>query len=367
MRRNQYDDEYEDMYGKVGPSGPAVAPSVIDDAKDVTPKPAAWSESTDEEMTFVIPDSLLIHLETWISSAGGREVSGVATMVANPEKKTFTMNKCWLMAAGSIAYTEIPAERMANLIKEGVRPDQIKVWWHRHPVGNGIPGGHNWSGRDNQTIRDEPFGIEPEMVGWLLSIVRTPRGWVARYDNHLRKETTHMPVTTRISSEQHAAAAKLIGRHVEAEAKVTQSTAINGKRVHPIHQPRPGFKYPLPNKTNEADKRNRELAKQEKLKQLDLDGGFGTEGLRDTGAPLAERLHEVNWDRDTFIEIQKAMRWDLAEFVAYEHAVTIKEMFIVGLLSRDEVEDCALRVQQGVDANQKEYLRLVANWDLVDF
>ena len=330
-----------------------------DGAKDVTPAPLHWTESTDDEMAFIIPDSLLIHLETWISSAGGREVSGVATMNADAEAKTFTMTKCWLMAAGSVAYTEIPGERMANLIKEGVRPDQIKVWWHRHPVGNGVPGGHNWSGRDNQTIRDEPFGIEPEMVGWLLSIVRTPRGWVARYDSHLRKETTHMKVTTKISSEQHEAAAKLIDRHAQAEAKTTQpAQGFQRGKVYPIHQPRPRFKYPLP-KTGSNDK--------QQVEQLDLDGAFGTEGIKHVSSEIVTRLQEVGWDRETYIEIQKAMKYDLPEFVAWEHAVTIKEMFIVGLISREEVEECALRVQLNVDKGNAEYLSLIANWDLVDF
>jgi len=349
------DDEWDDAKHEV-------ADSYTPPSEDVAPD--HWTSSTDEEMTFVIPDGLLIHLETWISSAGGREVSGVATMNVNAEAKTFTMSKCWLMAAGSVAYTEIPAERMQNLIKEGVRPDQIKVWWHRHPVGNGIPGGHNWSGRDNQTIRDEPFGIEPEMVGWLLSIVRTPRGWVARYDNHLRKETTHMPVTTRISPKAHEAAYKLIERHEQAEAKIQQSKASSSTpgRVHPVNQPhyphQRGYKYPLP-KTGSNNK--------QKIKQLELDGGFGTEGLRDTGAPIAERLHEVNWDRDTFIEVQKRMKYELPEFVAFENAVTIKEMFIVGLLDRKAVEEITTRIQRGVDKNAPDYIALVANWDMVDF
>jgi len=366
MQRNQYDDEYSEYHGsqRTFPRDTADAANYIggdttftgpEDARDVTPEPSHWTSVTDEEMTFVIPEGLLLHLETWISSAGGREVSGVATMLANPEKKTFTMLRCWLMAAGSVAYTEIPAERMQHLIKEGVRPDQIKVWWHRHPVGDGIPGGQNWSGRDNQTIREEPFGIDPAMVGWLISIVRTPRGWVARYDNHIRKQTTHMSVTTKISPEQHQAAAKLIDRHAQAEAKVTQSKAATSNRVYPVHQPRPGFKYTLP-----------KLNKQ-KIEELDLQGGFGTDGLHDTGAPLVQRLQEARWDRDTFIDVQKAMRHDLPEFVAYENAVTIKEMFIVGLLDRQEVEECALRVQHGVDRGQTEYLSLVANWDLVDF
>jgi hypothetical protein len=70
----------------------------------------------------------------------------------------------------------------------------MKLWLHRHPVGNGIPGPHNWSGTDHDTCVNTPLGGIPELVKWSAAIVRTPRGWVGRLDNHIRKTTLHVPV-----------------------------------------------------------------------------------------------------------------------------------------------------------------------------
>ncbi len=66
----------------------------------------------------------------------------------------------------------------------------------RHPLGNGIPGHHNWSGTDENTARNEPLGSTPEWVKWSISIVRTPHGWVGRYDTYGAKgATVHIEVT----------------------------------------------------------------------------------------------------------------------------------------------------------------------------
>ena len=329
-----------------------------------------WKDVVSKDLAFIIPDSLLIHLETWVSSAAGREVSGVGIMEASPEEKTFTLKKCWLMAAGSVAYTEIPGEQMVKIIKDGVRPDQIKVWWHRHPVGNGIPGPHNWSGTDNHTIREEPFGIDPSMVGWLLSIVRTPRGWVARYDNHERKETTHMEVKGKVSSEQYMAAANLIERHVQAELRANMAAAPNGAQ-----------RTSLPKKQARAYRKPPQEP-DEVFDQLGL-GGFGGKGIRTTPSGqsydppdnekphpipggIEQALQEVGWDRKTYLAVKNALKFELPEFVAFDYSVTLLDMLKTGCISQSELDNVLKHIQERVDAGDPGYIKLIANWELTD-
>jgi hypothetical protein len=299
-----------------------------------------WVNKVSEDMVFIIPDNLLIHLETWIGSAQGREVSGVGILRADPSSKTFTLSKCWLMAAGSVAYTEIPASRMVKIIKEGVRPDMIKVWWHRHPVGNGVPGPQNWSGTDNQTIREEPFGIDPSMVGWLVSIVRTPHGWVARYDDHKKQVTTHMAVQTAVSQEQYAAAASLIQRHIDDEVRAQMSRQESPRqRVSAPSRVR----YPQPKSDNGSH----------------IQKAYAMHGLKN-------QLKEIGWDRETYQEVRAALEFELPEFVAFDMAVTLAEMKVVALLTKTQMEETLRRIQIKVDQGDPQYLQLLENWDLVD-
>lgn len=333
-----------------------------------TAQPLSWKDVVDEKLTFIIPDGLLIHLETWISSAAGREVSGVGIMEKDPEAKTFTLRKCWLMAAGSVAYTEIPGAKMVKLIEEGVRPDQLKVWWHRHPVGDGIPGPHNWSGTDNNTIRNEPFGIDPSMVQWLLSIVRTPRGWVGRYDNHDRKQTVHMSVGTKVSPKQYAAAADLIDHHVQAELRAAtaysrgseQVVSLPRKQGHryfpsPVGSLRPRHDPAHPPKTDDVDP---------VFQQLDLEKG--AVDLVPIEGGIENMLRVINWSRNSYLTIGAELKYELPEFVAYDNAVTLAEMYKVHLLTQEEMDVVLRRIQEQVDRENPQYLLLISNWDLAD-
>ena len=321
-----------------------------------TAQPSYWEDIVDKELTFIIPDGLLIHLETWISSAAGREVSGVGIMEKDPEAKTFTLRKCWLMAAGSVAYTEIPGAKMMKLIKEGVRPDQLKVWWHRHPVGNGIPGPHNWSGTDNNTIRNEPFGIDPSMVKWLLSIVRTPRGWVARYDSHEAKKTIHMSVNTRISPKEYEATASLVEQHSQAEMKANmsqnsgQQVSLPRKRKHKYFKPQ--------SESNDGDV----------FKQLGLEKGIPEQNVSPVPIPggIENMLKVTGWSRKKFLAVSADLKYERAEFVAFDHEVTLADMRKLQLMTQEELEQILLRIQEGVDGEHPEYLALIQNWDLVD-
>lgn len=309
----------------------------------------SWEDIKSPQMKFIIPDSLLIHLETWVASAEGREVSGVGTIEMNKEDATITLKRAWLMAAGSSVYTEIPAERMAGIIKEGVRPDLIKVWWHRHPVGNGIPGPHNWSGRDNKTIREEPFGIEPDMVQWLVSIVRTPYGWVGRYDDHIKKQTIHMEVKTRVTREQYEAVGKIIGIDIQKAAPAKPQLKVDRKAPKVGHQKKLF--------TDHAKKIVNH-------KTRNYPGGFGRDGFSQRSG-IEERLALAGWDRPTYQQVFEDLKYELAEFVAYDNAVTVDEMRIVGLLSQSEYDEVQRRIQIRIDAGDHQYLQLVANWDVM--
>lgn len=98
---------------------------------------------------------------------------------------------------GSEVFTEIPTNELIDLMQ---RPDakNMKLWLHRHPVGNGVPGTHNWSGTDNGTIKEMPLGGLPKLVKWSCSMVLTPRGWVGRIDNHLKEITQHIEVVPQV-------------------------------------------------------------------------------------------------------------------------------------------------------------------------
>lgn len=319
-----------------------------------------WRSMVSHETKLLIPDRVLLHLESWVASAGNREVSGVGILDREPEKKRFVLKKVWLLAAGSQSYTEIPGATMAKLVSEGVKPSEIKAWWHRHPMGDGKPGSHNWSGTDVNTIRKEPFGIEPDMVGWLISVVRTPRGWVARFDNHKEKYTIHMPVKTSVNGKSMNAVAHMIGQLEEQENKVAMAAAARitkakGKpsweedwymdatgdaaKPHPSRQ-NPGFWDRL----------------QEKFP-----GRFGLEG-----ESLDAGLVEVHWDKKTYKAVESDLQRELPEFVAHQNQVTLAEMYKIGLITREQAQDTHKRIQEGVDSDDYTYVKLVSNWDLED-
>lgn len=91
--------------------------------------------------------------------------------------------------------TEFGMRELMPLLNRSDRAN-MKLWFHRHPVGNGIPGFHNWSGQDSWTIRYAPLGGSPKNMDYSLSIVLTPHGWVGRYDTYGKDSMTiHIPVT----------------------------------------------------------------------------------------------------------------------------------------------------------------------------
>ena len=56
-----------------------------------------------------------------------------------------------LLALGSAVFTEIDVKSFLPLLDRS-DAQNMKVWLHCHPLGNGIPGPHNWSSTDDNTI-----------------------------------------------------------------------------------------------------------------------------------------------------------------------------------------------------------------------
>lgn len=142
------------------------------------------------ELVIELDPALALRLTTYAHTTG-LEFSGLG--FCDRHGNTIYVYDFALLDVGSAVYTEIPPEKLLSLAQ---RPDvaNMKVWIHRHPIGDGIPGPRNWSGTDENTIRKEPLGSVPELVGWSVSIVITPNGWVGRIDNYINGKTRHLRV-----------------------------------------------------------------------------------------------------------------------------------------------------------------------------
>jgi hypothetical protein len=149
-------------------------------------------------MKIRLKPSVFLRLEAATVLTEGLEFSGFGFVEIKKEgeEKIFEVYEVVVLDVGSQGFTEIDATKILPLLD---RPDakQMKLWFHRHPMGNDTPGPHNWSGTDEHTATKEPLGGIPETVKWALSIVRTPRTWVGRIDRFKDGEvkTNHLPVT----------------------------------------------------------------------------------------------------------------------------------------------------------------------------
>jgi hypothetical protein len=136
-------------------------------------------------------DKIALDLMTMAHATRGKEYSGFG-FVERKQGELYVYDYA-VLDVGSEAYTQIDPKLILPLM-ERTDAANMKLWLHRHPVGNGKPGPHNWSGTDNATISREPLGGLPELVRWSASIVLTPGGWVGRVDNHITKKTIHCGV-----------------------------------------------------------------------------------------------------------------------------------------------------------------------------
>lgn len=142
-------------------------------------------------MQIQLSDTVALKLMTFGNITEGLEFSGFG-FVEVKDENIFVYDVV-ILDIGSEVWTEIDPKTLISLME---RPDarNMKLWVHRHPLGGGVPGPSNWSGTDNKTIETVPLGGHPEMVKWSCSMVLTPRGWVGRIDNHLKKLTQHIEV-----------------------------------------------------------------------------------------------------------------------------------------------------------------------------
>lgn len=142
-------------------------------------------------MKIELSDTVALKLMTFGNITEGLEFSGFGFVEVKED--TIYVYDVVVLDIGSEVWTEIDPKTLISLME---RPDarNMKLWIHRHPLGDGVPGKHNWSGTDNTTISTAPLGGHPEMVKWSCSMVLTPRGWVGRIDNHLKNITQHIEV-----------------------------------------------------------------------------------------------------------------------------------------------------------------------------
>lgn len=130
-----------------------------------------------------------------------------------------------LMDIGTYGWTQFEPSKILKLL-DREDASKMKLWFHRHPLGNGVPGSHNWSGTDDNTCKFEPLGGIPELIKWCAAIVKTPHGWVGRIDNHGTKKTLHVNVGFAGMEDTLAAIAEIKKEKAAITAATFQPTKI---------------------------------------------------------------------------------------------------------------------------------------------
>ena len=165
-------------------------------------------------MRLTLSPLVAIELETIANQTRGHEFSGIGKLSKNGNG--MVVEDVVLLDVGSKGLTEINAN---DLYEVSQMEGDWRVWFHRHPVGNGKPGKHNWSFTDETTIQTSPLGGIPQAIKWSVSIVRTPHGWVGRVDNHISGKTVHLPVEGQGPERVFKRAEKLLKEHEVREYK----------------------------------------------------------------------------------------------------------------------------------------------------
>jgi hypothetical protein len=165
-------------------------------------------------MNIIIKPEVMIMLETFCNQVGRQEFSGIG--FCTKEKDGLLVYDAVVLNVGNSVFTQIKPEQILEL---GKRQDAAngRLWFHRHPLGNGIPGRHNWSGVDEQTIQTTPLGGIPEIIQWSASIVRTPFGWVGRVDNHITRKTVHVEVAGQPARKVYEHAQALLNDYLRVD------------------------------------------------------------------------------------------------------------------------------------------------------
>ena len=183
-------------------------------------------------MKILYSPDVFVRLSAITNIVGKREFSGYGFVRIDHETEdgpNFIVYDIELLDVGSTGWTEIPKEKILAMFDRKDAANR-KLWFHRHPLGNGQPGPHNWSGTDQHTCTKEPLGaINPNDVGWALATVLTPGGWVGRIDRFKPGGfiTTHLPVEVEIDLDIFHTARKLLNEQIEEEQKHTN--VLTGK------------------------------------------------------------------------------------------------------------------------------------------
>lgn len=166
-------------------------------------------------MRIVLEPHVALYLETVGAQTRGLEFSGLGFIKIDGED--LVVYDVVLMDIGSEGFTEFDTAQIAALMQREDR-QQMRLWFHCHPIGTGTPGPENWSGTDENTAVNTPLGGVPELVGWSAAIVRTPRGWVGRVDNHKTRQTLHVEVAGQVDQAGFDSISRLVARKVSREA-----------------------------------------------------------------------------------------------------------------------------------------------------
>lgn len=271
--------------------------------------------STDA-MRLVVPDHIMLKLETWCATAEGMEISGLGTI--RREGSDFIVSEVYLLDVGSSTFTQIDPKNIMEILKQGVDPGDLKLWFHRHPVGNGVPGQHNWSGTDEKTIQETPLGVSREMVKWSISAVRTPRGWVARIDHYELCKTGHITVSQPLSPEDHDAVHRARPKSMARELGLYRSwTQTGGTLPHGVLPTTPRVVKMVSGKK----------------------GKKGRHKIPKWNRALRDRLLEVHLDSATWTEMAQAIRGGRPPgWVSQRFGIDLYSMAYIGLISTDEAD-----------------------------
>lgn len=181
-------------------------------------------------MKILIDPVPFIQLHVVEAVAQSREFSGYGFVEVEEHdgEKHFRIYDIELLDIGSAGYTEFDSKAILEVL-EREDANHMKVWFHKHPLGNGKPGPHNWSQTDENTCVNEPLGCpDPMKVKWALAIVLTPKGWVGRLDQFKdgKHKTVHLEVEANIDWSILTKAKGLLKKVERAEKKAEKG---NGK------------------------------------------------------------------------------------------------------------------------------------------
>lgn len=179
-------------------------------------------------MKIEVDPNLMVRLNGYAIAARDQEFSGLG--FCELRKDVIWVYDFVMLDVGTEVFTEIPASELLKLMD---RPDykNMKVFVHKHPMGDGVPGIHNWSGTDNTTIMMTPLGGVPEMVRWSVSMVLTLGGWVGRIDNYITHKTLHLEVSPNITPLYGEVKGVLEKKAVEAKAERERKAEEKSKAV----------------------------------------------------------------------------------------------------------------------------------------